>query len=284
MSKNISLVIFLLITVFVAGCSATSVFMPRLSAADGFAAKTGFIKEYLKAGDFTLITYRKLGKASDSITIYIEGDGRAWDTKHRLSDDPTPLNPIALKLAAVDPADNVAYIARPGQYSLSGFPDCNSKYWSEFRFAPEVISSFNIAIDILKEKSAAKYVGLVGYSGGGAIAVLVAAYREDIIALRTVAGNLNPDALSEYHHVSYLKNSMNPLDVVQKVAYIPQRHFVGARDKIVPITITESFVKMEGGNDCVSITVVDGVLHNHGWQKRWGKLLEMPLAGEFKEK
>jgi len=55
------------------------------------------------------------------------------------------------------------------------------------RFAPEVINSFSRAIDTLKEKSGAKYVELVGYSGGGAIAVLVAAGRSDVVGVRTVA-------------------------------------------------------------------------------------------------
>jgi len=253
------------------------VFMDRVSLADNIAAQTGSTKEYLKAKDFTLLTYRRFNKRSNSISIYIEGDGRAWETKHRLSLDPTPSNPIALRLAAVDPADNVAYIARPGQYSPSGFPDCDSKYWSGLRFTPEVVDSFNSAIDILKEKSGAKDVELVGYSGGGAIAVFVAARRSDVIALRTVAGNLNTKVLSEYHHVSQLEGSTNPMDVAQKVAHIPQRHFVGSKDKIIPLIIAESFVKMKEDKDYACITVVDGVSHNNGWQKRWKELLLIPL-------
>ena len=253
------------------------VFMSRMSIADNIAVKAGFTKEYIKADDFTLMTYQRFDKRSDNMSIYIEGDGRAWETKYRLSDDPTPLNPVALKLAAVDPADNIAYIARPGQYSISGVPECDSKYWSGFRFAPEVVESINRIIDILKEKSDVKYVELVGYSGGGSIAVFVAAKRTDVIALRTVAGNLNINAFCTYHHVSKFEGSVDPLDFAQKVAHIPQRHFVGSIDKIVPFAIAESFVKMEGDKDCQRITVVDGVSHNDGWQKRWKELLLIPL-------
>ena len=82
----------------------------------------------IKAGDFALMTYQRFDKRLDNISIYIEGDGRAWETKYRLSEDPTPSNPVALRLAAVDPAANIAYIARPGQYPLSGFPAYDSKY------------------------------------------------------------------------------------------------------------------------------------------------------------
>ena len=241
------------------------------------SGKAGFTKEYIKAGDFTLLSYQRFYKHSDTLNIYIEGDGRAWETKHRLSDDPTPSNPVALKLAALDPADNVAYIARPGQYSPTGIPECNSKYWSGYRFAPEVIDSFNTAIDILKEKSGAKYIKLIGYSGGGAIAVLVAAKRSDVSALITVAGNLNLKAFCAYHHVAQLHGSMDPMDVAKTVAHIPQRHFVGSKDKIIPFAIAESFVKTEGDKNYERITVVDDVSHNNGWQKHWKELLLIPL-------
>ena len=256
------------------GCASL---MGRKSMAEDIAGKAGFSIEYIKAGSFTLMTYQKFHKQSDSINIYIEGDGRAWETKHELSLDPTPSNPLALKLASLDPADNIAYVARPGQYSASGIPDCDSKYWSNDRFAPEVIESMDKAIDILKEKSGAKYVSLIGYSGGGAIAVLVAARRSDIIAIRTVAGNLNTLAFCVYHHVSQLKGSINPLDAARVVAHIPQRHFVGSKDKIVPLAIVESFVKMEGDKDDGRIYLLDGVSHNDGWAKSWKDLLAVPL-------
>ena len=275
--KNIYILILLLISVSILGCASIPLFKDRASVADDIAAKAGFIKEYIRAGDFSLMTYQRFNRHSDNISIYIEGDGMAWENKHRLSDDPTPLNPVALRLAALDPADNLAYIARPGQYSFSGFSECDSKYWSGFRFAPEVINSFSRVIDTLKEKSGAKYVELVGYSGGGAIAVLVAAGRSDVVGVRTVAGNLDSKELSKYHRVSQLDGSKDPIDAAGKVAHIPQRHFVGSRDKIVPPLIAEYFVRMEGDKGYARITVVDGVSHNHGWQKRWRELLLMPL-------
>jgi hypothetical protein len=243
----------------------------------GCATMPGFIKEYIKAGDFTLMTYQRFNRNADTIRIYIEGDGRAWETKHRLSDDPTPLNPVALRLAAIDPADNIAYIARPGQYSPTGMPDCDSKYWSGSRFSKKVINSFDRAIDLLKKESHARQVDLIGYSGGGAIAVLVAAERSDVVGLRTVAGNLDSRAFCQYHHVSELNDSMDPIDVAKKIAHIPQRHFAGSKDKIVPFAIAESFVMMEGDSDCRRITIVKDAAHNDGWTKRWKKLLSLPL-------
>ncbi len=280
------------------GCAAMRGCLDRSSAAGNIARESGFTKEYVKAGDFTLMTYHRFNSLRhnsglregdqgsnnpESVRVYIEGDGRAWETKHRLSDDPTPSDPVALRLAAVDPADNVAYIARPGQYSLSGFPECDSKYWSGSRFAPEVIHAFTRALDLLKERSGVRYIELVGYSGGGAIAVLVAAARSDISSLRTVAGNLDPAALCVYHGVSRLDGSMDPLDAAQKVAFLPQRHFFGSKDTVVPRAIGASFVKSEGDERCERITVVEGVSHNDGWDKRWKGLLSIPLVSGYEE-
>lgn len=274
---KINIYIFVLLLVQVLGCATIPMFMDRSSVADAIAEKSGFTKEYIRAGDFTLMTYQRFNRNSDRIRIYIEGDGRAWETKYILSDDPTPLNPVALRLAAVDPADNIAYIARPGQYSLTGIPECDSKYWSGSMFAGEVISSFSRAIDQLKEKSRAKQIELIGFSGGGAIAVLVAAQRNDVAALRTLAGNLDPKAFCKYHHVSQLEGSMDPMDVAQEISHIPQRHFAGSKDSVVPEFIARSFVRQEGDSAYSRVTIVEGVTHTKGWQERWENLLSLSL-------
>ena len=252
-------------------------FMERAYSAQKRACQAGFDKEYVKAGIFTLTTYQRLKAPSEKIRIYIEGDGRAWETRGRLSDDPTPSNPVALVLATADPSDTAVYIARPGQFPAPDSAECDPTYWSTRRFAPEVVEAFDKAIDILKKKAGAKNVELVGYSGGGAIAVLVAARRSDIVALRTVAGNLDPKALCDYHKVSQLDGSMDPLDVAQKVANIPQRHFVSAGDSVIPISITGSFAEKIGDQRHESITIVEGTNHTAGWQKAWPSLINTPL-------
>lgn len=252
-------------------------FMDRAYEAQKTARLGGFDKEYVKASGFELMTYQRFKKSSENIRIYIEGDGRAWETRSRLSDDPTPSSPVALTLATADSSAAVVYIARPGQFPAPDSAGCGPTYWSTRRFAPEVVESFDKAINIFKDRTGAKNVELIGYSGGAAIAVLVAARRSDIVALRTVAGNLDPKALCSYHHVSRLDESMDPLDVAQKVANIPQRHFIGSKDKTVPASIAESFVKREGKKSCERITIVDGATHKDCWRERWKELLLIPL-------
>ena len=145
--------VLLSLVFFIAGCGTMPVFMDRASLADTIVHQAGFSKEYLKSGAFTLLTYQRFNKHSDKIVIYIEGDGKAWENRHQLSDDPTPSNPLALKLAALDFGRNIAYIARPGQFSQSGFPDCEATYWSNRRYSSEVVESMDRAVNVLKEKS-----------------------------------------------------------------------------------------------------------------------------------
>ncbi|MEI8348975.1 MAG: alpha/beta hydrolase [Candidatus Omnitrophota bacterium] len=257
--------------VLVMGCAT-------LPNAGQFAQSHGFEKKYLKTTHFSLASQYRFAKVGEPITIYIEGDGCAWVNRNQVSSDPTPKNQLVLALAAIDPASNVAYLARPGQYPESGKPDCALTYWTDKRFSEEVVSSMNEAIDQLAFRVQANKINLVGYSGGAAVAVLIASRRNDVISLRTIAGNLDPNALNRYHKVSELKNALNPMDVAEKVKNIPQRHFVGSQDKIVPVFIAESFVKRMGEKNILLVIVVDGATHATGWLKQWKKLLDYPLG------
>ena len=253
-----------------AGCASINA---GYRAADDIASNSRFQKEYVKTNLCSLTTFHNFTRSGAPLTIYIEGDGFAWRTRHELSSDPTPRHPLVLSLAAIDPSENVAYIARPGQLTASSQPDCDPAYWSEKRFSEEVVSAINSVIDHLKEKSGAKEISLIGYSGGAAIAVLVAARRSDIASLRTIAGNLDNAALTRYQGVSPLSGSLNPIDVAEKIKYLPQRHFVGSDDKVVPLFIAQSFVRREGDKDFSRITIVNGATHAKGWQERWKELL-----------
>ena len=212
------------------------------------------------------------------MTVYIEGDGFAWRTRRQLSPDPTPRHPLVMSLATLDPSSNVAYLARPCQYQKDPDPNCRPDYWSDRRFSEEVVGSMNQALDGLKRASSSQKIHLIGYSGGGAIAVLIAARRSDVASLRTVAGNLDPDGVFKHHHVPRLKGSLDPLAEAASLSALPQRHFTGTNDKTVPPFVTENFLKASGHSACVAITPVSGATHGSGWQEEWTRLLAMPLS------
>jgi len=263
--------------IFLCGCATVSTLITRDAPADNLAKENGFKKRFIKTSRFQLTSYYKFTAPGDPITIYIEGDGLAWLSPGKLSDDPTPQKPFVLELASIDPSKNVAYIARPGQYTESGIPDCGPEFWSTKRFSEDVIVSMNEAISELSSNNGSKAINLIGYSGGAAIAILVAARRGDVTSLRTIAGNLDHRAVNQYNSVSPLDGSLNPIDFADKIADIPQRHFVCANDSVVPIFIAESFAGKIGDKRYESITIVEGTGHSSGWQKAWPPLLKFPL-------
>jgi pimeloyl-ACP methyl ester carboxylesterase len=226
---------------------------------------------WITAGDFPLLIQTRNRQVGDTLRIYIEGDGFAYMRPGVPAIDPSPNHPLALELAAIDTAPNVAWIARPCQYTMIAKVQstCPERYWTSHRMAPEVVNSINAAVSFIVEKTKANGVELIGYSGGGAIAVLVAARRTDVVALRTVAGNLDHVAFTRYHKVTPMSASLNAADVIDQVRHIPQVHYAGAEDPIVPAALIESVVARVGGN--ARAVIVRGATHVKGWEAFWRK-------------
>ena len=211
---------------------------------------------------------------NDTLVIFIEGDGLVANRDGVTSNDPSPNNPIGLKLALAHPENNVAYLARPCQYQLRSEP-CSSIYWTTHRYSAEVVSAFDKAISQLKAERRAKNIIIVGYSGGGAIAVLVVARRSDVSKIITVAGNLDTSAWSRRNQVS-LSGSLDPMTVVQSIRNISQTHFVGSRDANIQPSDTMAFVSATNSESIKSI-VVPGYDHSccwvNGWRTIWADTL-----------
>ena len=263
--------------VALAGCAAAISALDRRSHAERIAGRGGLARSVVATDGFVLTTYHRLGQPGHALRVYIEGDGLAWMSRRRLSRDPTPVDPLALDLAALDPAANVVYLARPCQYT-EGDALCGPDYWSSKRFAEVVIVSMDQAVERFRRQARAKEVHLIGYSGGAAVAALIAARRRDVASLRTVAGNLDPVAFNRHHGVSPDTGSLNAADAAPALAGLAQHHFVGRRDAVVPPFIAEGFARAAGDRRCIRITVLDGVGHADGWRERWRDLLRRPVT------
>ncbi len=206
------------------------------------------------------------------LTVYIEGDGLAWISKNRPSTNPTPMNPVGLKLALEHPSNNVAYLARPCQY-VANDVHCRQSYWTSLRFAPEVLEASQQALNKLKQQFGAKRLVLVGYSGGGAIAALLAAKRDDVAKLITVAGNLDHQSWTNLHKISPLKGSLNPADYIKALSTVEQIHFVGQQDEIIPSSLTLGFVARFPISTKVKVIIIPNQSHSCCWEKAWLKLV-----------
>lgn len=275
MKKNIVAVV--LACCLVVGCSTIS---QRVSHANDIAAAAGFRSKVIDTGSFKLTSFYRLSSQNKPINVYIEGDGLTRVTTYQISQNPTPIDPVALDLAVLDDAPNVVYIARPCQYtSFKEDKNCEPKYWDYSIFSEKIISSVDKAIGYYKDQAHAKEINLIGYSGGGGVAALLAARRDDVVTLRTVAGNLNHKAVTGYHDVSPLTDSLNPIDYAENLSKIPQHHFVGDMDTVVPVSIAKSYAQtVEKGNGCVNVSSLKGVTHYKGWSEKWKYLLEQPVV------
>ncbi len=259
-----------------AGCAEGLPVLDRHAVAERIAKAAGFRTEVVRTRPFILVARYRLSGPERPLTVYIEGDGLAWLSHRRLSDDPTPTDPMALRLAALDPGPNVVHLARPCQEMDD--PACHARYWSSHRFSESVVSAIDQAIEHFRKRVGAVELHLVGHSGGAAVAALVAARREDVASLRTVAGNLDPEALNRHFGVSPLTGSLNPADYAAALARVPQHHFVGREDQVIPAFVAGGFARKAGDTRCIRISAIDGASHETGWPERWRKLLSLPVA------
>ena len=241
----------------------------RLADALNVGKGAGLRSNWIRAGSFPLLVQTRVARPGEPMRVYVEGDGFAYMSSGAPAIDPTPHSPVALELAAVDPAPNVAWIARPCQYTMIAKvqTSCPERYWTSHRMAPEVVASIDAAVSSVMEMAQSRQVELVGYSGGGAIAVLVAARRSDVVALRTVAGNLDHVAFTRYHKVTPMTPSLNAADVVDQIRHIPQIHYAGSQDTIVPASLTADFAARVG--PAARVVTARGASHTKGWPEFW---------------
>lgn len=260
------------IAALLVGCMAVGRFGGSRQAVVDWAAARGFAAADQQAGQFRLLTLSRSDSVgiSGSLRVYIEGDGAAWPTPYHPPRDPTPIEPTALALAAADPAIAVVYIGRPCQFlGEAELARCPAKFWTDSRFAPTVIDAYMELLDRLKAVSGAQRVSLVGHSGGGVIAALLAGRRNDVEQLVTVAAPLAVAEWSAFHRVSPLAGSLDPDSVITQMP--DAIHLVGAEDDVVPPQLLAGFVRRHGGR----LRQIAGFDHRCCWARDWKRLLEV---------
>lgn len=237
---------FLLMAVlFLCGCQ--SVHIPET-----------FAYKEIKTDKFTLASWQKLTDAQAPVKIYIEGDGYAFNALGRPTKDPTPREKVLRDIAFGDNSPNVVYLARPCQFVKDN--QCQQKYWTSARFSKEVIDSEKEAVLELAQN---RPTILIGFSGGAQVAGLIAVTSPELEVKKmiTIAGNLDHRAWADYHHVATLSESLNLADYKEQYLLLPQEHYVGYKDKVVPMFLTEDFV------DAKTIIEVPDAEHGKGWER-----------------
>lgn len=227
-----------------------------------------------------------------SLTIYIEGDGAAWINRSQPPSDPTPFDPIAAALAMRDPNSWVAYLGRPCQYlHPSALSACKPALWGNERFGPEALGMSNQVVDLLRSDVLAQWsqqqaqqsntrkhtppllrIRLIGYSGGGAIAALLAGERDDIDCLITIASPLDIEAWVRLQGLSPLIGSKNPATKNVRLAKLPQTHWYGQQDRIVPSNSLGQY-RLYNLSQQSRVNVLPNFDHRRPWVEHWPRLL-----------
>lgn len=113
--------------------------------------------------------------AQNSWFVLIEGDGAPWITRTRPPINPTPKKPIIRQLARqLNDKSNrqVLYVARPCQYPEFTIAKCKVSDWTNERFSNRNVKA--LIDEISYQIPSASKVTIIGYSGGGVMALQVA--------------------------------------------------------------------------------------------------------------
>lgn len=274
---------FLIAGVPLAGCSSADL-LPGRSQAGWYARNAGWAYEAVGSGPFVLTTALSPSPVGGGVlAVYLEGDGRAFSGDRIVSRDPTPATPTALRMALAHPGA-AAWIARPCQYTRPETArGCHAAYWTSHRYAPEVIESTVQAIDDLKRRSGARSVVLVGYSGGGAVAALVAARRSDVVGFVTVAANLDIGYWVARDHLAPLSGSLDPAAEADRLRAVPQVHLAGGRDEVVTPDVARSYLSRLGSEAPARLIDLADFDHWCCWVEAWPRLVQRPEMSTIPE-
>jgi hypothetical protein len=240
--------------------------------ADRLAARSGFGKDIVAGAAFRHVVYRNsVRDPYAALHVYIEGDGSPFLGPTVIAADPTPRDPLMLRLMAQDRAPSV-YLGRPCYFGLRADQGCGAAAWTSRRFAPEILDSMQSVLRSELARSGAARVALFGHSGGGTLAVLLAAREPSVVRVVTVGATLDIAAWCELHGYSPLTGSLNPALLTLQRKDVAVVHWVGDKDTNTPPWLIASAALARGE----SVRVVAGFDHNCCWIRMWHDILDTP--------
>lgn len=210
---------------------------------------------------------RALSAGEGVLHVYIHGDGAAFDQFGLGSADPTPLKPTVLSLMSKDPASSIL-LGRPCYFRSRDDSLCRPHWWTNARYSEEVVTSL---VKALKTFAGSRPIVLIGFSGGGTLAMLMAPRLSNVHSIVTIAANLDIEAWAAWHGFTPLRQSLNPFRRLERTMSLPQVHYFGVEDEIVPAELVKRWRDRLPAN---SVYLIPHQTHACCWAELWPDLLK----------
>ena len=200
--------------------------------------------------------------STDSVLwhVYIEGDGRPVTENGHPSRDPTPHQLVLLPVMAKDPEPAI-YLGRPC-YFATGDQRCNPADWTLERYSNVTVDSLKRAL--LTQIHPQDGVVLIGHSGGGTLAMLLAPRLPMTRAVITLAGNLDVGAWVAANHYTPLPDCLDPAQQPPLPPHIRQWHFAGSHDDIIKPEWIQAVSRRQPNARFILVKSGD---HHHPWSR-----------------
>lgn len=245
------------------------------SPADTFeaaAACLGLNRSHVEGAGFRHAVFANDAPATDGLRVYIDGDGTPY-LGRAIATDPTPRRSLALVLLAEDKGPAL-YLGRPCHHGDMRAGGCSSELWTRARYGEAVVASMAAAVRHLIKGRGARTVTLIGHSGGGTLAMLIAPRIPETAAVVTIGANLDLAAWAR-HARQDLSGSVDPAALPPLSAGIRQFHYAGGQDQVVPFAITASGLH----GPSATLAVIAGFDHVCCWASLWPAILARLDAG-----
>lgn len=176
--------------------------------------------------------------SESALHVYLHGDGQPWLGPKKIAAVPTSNHQVEFSLWRADSVESF-FIGRPCYFDTSD-TRCTPLYWTSGRYSIEVRDSLISVLTKIYHDSGKRDIVVIGYSGGGTLAALVANELEFVSELVTIASPLDVHEWTRSHGYSPLSESLSPLDIDIR-ANLKQLHFIGGKDENVTYKSNDSF-------------------------------------------
>lgn len=255
-------------------CAALTSCASPAQRIDALAAGSQLTRKVVRGTTFQHVVYVREQRDDSSLTVFLEGDGMPWMGGREPATDPTTRKPLALELMLATQGAAL-YVARPCYQALSD-EACGPEAWTFARYGEAIVDSMARVIAREARARQATAVRIVGYSGGGVLAILIAERLEIVDRVITIAANLDVAAWSTHHNYLPLHDSLDPTRSERSHAF-REIHLQGAMDRVVPVTTTQRYFQRYPHAQQRSFSDFD---HACCWVQAWPQIAnELNAAG-----